>query len=277
MRGEPHPRPVDPDHAALAVACEPGVALCTIVGIDGAFSRRIGAQLAIRPDGITAGDFADNCLERQLVTDVGELTAPEVRRYGRGSEKIDFRLPCGGGLDILLDPLPDRDAVRRAMDDLHARRPTRLDLPGLPYREFLPALRLRLFGKGPEMTAVADLARMMDIEIQVLSTDTLSFGRPSALPKADPWTAILLLFHDHDWEIALIEEAMSSEAFYIGAQGSRATHDRRLADLSTRGVVVDERLGSPVGVIPSCKTPRLFALSTLTEVVAAYDRLRDDA
>jgi len=41
----------DDDRAALRAACEPGVGLCTIVGIEGSFSRRLGAQLAVGPDG----------------------------------------------------------------------------------------------------------------------------------------------------------------------------------------------------------------------------------
>lgn len=41
------------DHAALAAARETGVGLCTIVRIDGSFSRRLGAQLAVLPDGRT--------------------------------------------------------------------------------------------------------------------------------------------------------------------------------------------------------------------------------
>ncbi|MEC7819449.1 MAG: XdhC family protein [Pseudomonadota bacterium] len=86
----------DEDHLALAAACQPGVGLCTIVGIDGSFSRRLGAQLAVLPDGTTVGDLADGCLESQLASDMTQCTQPSVVRYGRGSSRIDFRLPWWG-------------------------------------------------------------------------------------------------------------------------------------------------------------------------------------
>ena len=54
------------DHAALARAAAGNAALCTIVGIDGSFSRRVGTQLAVAADGTRAGDMADKCLDAEL-------------------------------------------------------------------------------------------------------------------------------------------------------------------------------------------------------------------
>ena len=119
----------DEDHAALVAACEPGVGLCTIVGIEGSFSRRLGAQLAVLPDGTTVGSLSDGCLEAQLATDMRGQAGPRVIRYGSGSAMVDFRLPCGGGLDILLDPAPDRFACREIVRMLDSRRPAILPLP----------------------------------------------------------------------------------------------------------------------------------------------------
>src|SRR6185369_8791945 len=57
----------DEDQAALRLAAQvPDTALCTIVGIDGSYSRRRGAQLAVAPDGRMAGSLADGCLEKEL-------------------------------------------------------------------------------------------------------------------------------------------------------------------------------------------------------------------
>ena len=108
------------DRAALRAACEDGVGLCTIVGIDGSFSRRLGAQLAVHPGGAITGSLADGCLETQLASEVAMAIGPVVRRFGAGSELIDFRLPCGSGLDVLIDPAPDRAACRAAVERLTA-------------------------------------------------------------------------------------------------------------------------------------------------------------
>ena len=81
----------DEDHLALAAACAAGVGLCTIVGIEGAFSRRLGAQLAVLPSGETVGSLSDGCLERQLASDLASCEKPQVVRYGKGSGKIDVK------------------------------------------------------------------------------------------------------------------------------------------------------------------------------------------
>jgi len=270
---------LDEDHAALAAACEPGVALCTIVGIEGSFSRRIGAQLAVLPDGDVVGDLADGCLESQLAADARDCNGPVVRRYGRGSDLIDFRLPCGGGLDILLDPAPDRSACREALAHLQARRPAELKLPEnakMRHRQYIPALRLRAYGEGPELSALARLAGAAGLAIETINKRELTLGQAPGFAPADRWTAEILLFHDHEWEGALIEEALAGEAFYIGAQGGENARNQRTMALLARGVREEDiaRLRSPIGLRPACRTPQALALSTLAEVVGLYDRLR---
>lgn len=269
----------DEDHLALAAACHPGVGLCTIVGIEGSFSRQLGAQLAVLPDGSLVGDLADGCLESQLATDIAQCTSRRVSRYGRGSSRIDFRLPCGGGLDILLDPEPDRRACRSALEALEARRPARLPLGAgnnLPVRTYLPSLKLVLLGEGPEIDAVASLCSTMKIGVDVFSKDKLSLGQAARNLRYDPWTACLLLFHDHEWEFALLEQALASKAFYIGAQGGEKARSDRTFELAARGVPEEQvaRLTSPIGLMPACKTPRTLALSALSEIVGRYEQLR---
>ena len=136
------------DRSALRAACEPGVGLCTIVGIEGSFSRRLGAQLAVHPDGTITGSLADGCLEKQLASEVAAASGPVVKRFGAGSELIDFRLPCGSGLDVLIDPEPDRAACRAAIAKLDAREEASLALPcsQLPERRYIPALRPKVLG-----------------------------------------------------------------------------------------------------------------------------------
>ena len=272
----------DEDHRALAAACQPDVGLCTIVGIDGSFSRRLGAQLAVLPDGSVVGDLADTCLERQLVSDLSEIGEPAVVRYGAGSSKIDFRLPCGGGLDILLDPAPDRKACRDTLDQLERREPASLMLPAnamMTRRAFIPGLKLRVFGEGAELAAIRDLADALGLASDAVAKDALSLGRGSGLAPADRWTAVLLLFHDHEWELALLEEAVESPAFYIGAQGGHTAREARADALAAKGVPEQgiARIRSPVGTLPDCRTAPTLALSALSEIVGEYERLRPDA
>ena len=269
----------DEDHAALYAACEPGTALCTIVGIEGSFSRRVGAQLAIRADGSTVGSLSDGCLEAQLATDVSALHSPEVVRYGRGSPKIDFRLPCGGGLDILLDPAPDRNAIRAAVDALEQRDPASLVLPApspLARRTYIPRMQLNVLGEGPELAAVTGLCAAMGVRCRPFSRADLVIDQAARGLTGDRWTAGLLLFHDHEWEAALLEQALASQMFYIGAQGGENARVERAMALAARGVSEEDRarIRSPIGLIPGCKNPTALALSALAEIVGEYEQLR---
>ena len=272
----------DEDHEALAAACEPGAGLCTIVGIEGSFSRRLGAQLAVMADGSTVGSLSDGCLEAQLASDLLDCAEPRVIRYGAGSGRIDFRLPCGGGLDILLDPFPDRAACRMALNRLAKRTPADLTLPcvsRLAIRRYLPSLRLAVFGEGPELAYVEELAATLRLDVTTYDKTHLSLGKPAPNCLLDRWTAALLLFHDHEWETALLEQVLASDVFFVGAQGGERAREARSLSLTGRGVPEEQiaRIRSPVGLIPSCKTPAAMALSALAEVVAQYERLRTGA
>lgn len=281
------------DRAALRAACEPGTGLCTIVGIEGSFSRRIGAQLAVHADGAIAGSLADGCLERQLASEVraAQATGPVIKRFGSGSELIDFRLPCGSGLDVLIDPAPDRATCRNAVAQLDRREAAQLVLPTeapglLTVRNYIPALRLQLFGEGPELEALTALARAAGFAVEVFGKDGpngsqggLSLGRAPAGLSADPWTAVVLLFHDHEWEQAILRWALETPAFHIGAQGGAEARQARLEMLAAQGVdhAAMQRIKSPIGLIPKSREPLTLAVSVLAQLVGEYEALHPHA
>lgn len=266
------------DQAALRAASKPGVGLCTIVNIEGSFSRRLGAQLAVHPDGSVTGSLADGCLERQLAADIADGQGRRVMRYGAGSPLIDFRLPCGGGLDILIDPEPDHAACAIAADQLDARKAVSLPLPGqdlLRERRFIPALRLILFGEGPELSAMAHLGEQAGMVVECHSREdgSLSLGQRPEHIAADPWSAIVLLFHDHEWEASILDWALRSNAFFIGAQGGAPARAERAARLSAMGYAEQQiaRIASPIGTISHSREPMALALSVLAGISGEYE------
>jgi xanthine dehydrogenase accessory factor len=281
---EPLPPPAD--HAALYSAAQGDAALCTIVGIDGSFSRRVGTQLAVSADG-RVGDMADKCLDDELAAQARAAMregGPRVLRYGQGSPFVDFRLPCGAGLDIWIDPRPDRAALNQCVAELEARQQAMLPIriPGedssglLEVRHYIPRLRLVLLGEGAECSALVRLAREQGVEVEWRRAgEGLVMGQPPEDLKVDPWTAVLLLFHDHEWEHALLEWALATPAFHIGAQGGAPAREQRIARLIAAGRTDAElaRVRSPVGLIPQARDPQVLALSVLAEVVGAYEAL----
>jgi xanthine dehydrogenase accessory factor len=94
--------------------------------------------------------------------------------------------------------------------------------------------------------------------------------------KVDRWTAIIMLFHDHEWEGVLLEWALSTQAFYIGAQGGEKPRKQRIDWLKSRNVADDmiQRIISPMGLILRARDARTLALSALADVVDHYERLR---
>lgn len=267
------------DLSALRLLANGDGALCTIVGIEGSYSRAIGSHLAIAWDGRMAGSLADGCLEAELATHASERRgkAAQTVRFGRGSPVLDFRLPCGSGIDVHIDPAPDRERIAHILSELGARRTATLDIGELmlPY---MPPLRIVAMGLGPEVAAVERLAAAMDIACEThRPADAhhrgLILGKTPSGVAADPWTAILLLFHDHEWERALLEWAIATPAFHIGAIGGWRTRERRLAYLAARGLPPSQtdRIRAPVGLIPSTRDPATLALSILAQVVGEYN------
>ena len=84
-----------------------------------------------------------------------------------------------------------------------------------------------------------------------------------------------MLFHDHEWERAILRWAIASDAFYVGAQGGERARALRVETLLGDGLSPDlvARVRSPIGLIPRARDPGVLALSVIAEVVAEYEKL----
>ena len=294
----------DPIDAVLAA--DNDAVLAIIAGVEGPSYRPVGATMAVLGPHDRVGTLSSGCVESDIALHaVAARDAGETRliRYGRGSPFVDIQLPCGGGLDILLVPCPDRTVLGQLASRRAAREPCGLDInvetgalaladPGTTgvkddtlHVRFDPAIRFLVFGKGPEASTFAGLVQSAGYPNTLLSPDheTLAHGAAEGcetrhlvsqvFPEdiaADHRTAIVLFFHDHDWEPPILEGALRTPAFYIGAQGSQRARDARLLMLEGMGVSVEDRvrLHGPVGLIPSARDAGTLAVSVLAEVLA---------
>ncbi|WP_168183980.1 XdhC family protein [Pseudoruegeria sp. SK021] len=283
----------------------PGV-LAVIVGVEGPSYRPVGAMMAVFPNGDRSGTLSSGCIEADIALHAArclEEGTPMQIRYGRGSVYRDISLPCGGGLDILLLPNPDRAILSKLSAAQAARHvaslridpktgglslcedgPTGWDEHGFRL-QFCPELRFLIFGKGPESNSFASLVHVSGFPALLLSPDTETLAHGAQADCAtrhlvqavfpgdlavDPWTAIVLFFHDHEWEPPILTAALSSPAFYIGAQGSQRARDARNLMLQAEGATPAEltRLRGPIGLVPSARDARTLAVSVLAEVLA---------
>jgi len=268
----------------LGAAAGIGGVLVTLVGIEGTASRAIGTQMAVLANGRHVGSFSGGCIETAIVAEALEvLEAGQSRtvRYGIGSPYIDVRLPCGGGIDLLFTPRPDRTDVAAALALLDRRKPASLQL-GDHCQHYAPCLRLIALGHGEDLLALVRLARVYGLDVTGYAPvdegaaieGVLPLENRTALPPiaGDAWTAIVFAFHDHDWEEFLLPQALALPAFYHGAVGSRRTHRGRIEALRAAGVpaVQIDALRGSIGLIPATRHPATLALSILAELVQDY-------
>jgi xanthine dehydrogenase accessory factor len=110
--------------------------------------------------------------------------------------------------------------------------------------------------------AMADL----NVPIQFLTTPSQPWEMP-----IDKWTATVLLFHEHEWEGAILARAAAADGFYVGALGSVRTHNLRRERLAGMGVSAEaiERIRGPIGLIDRAREPGILALSVLAEIATA--------
>lgn len=288
-------------------------ALVTLVDLSGSASRARGAHMAVSDSGASVGSFSGGCVEAAVVAEAQRIIASgaaECVRFGAGSRYKDIKLPCGGSIDLMFAPDPSLDVVREALCILDARQQLRLligddgvlsiqrSMIAAKVGEFIavhePDLKLVLIGHGAEPAALARQARAFGASVKILTPNEdsvaalnaegfeavhLNSAARNAHLEADPYTAIVFLFHDHDWETALLEQALEQDAFFIGAMGSRRTHAKRCAALAERGVsAVDiDRIVGPIGLIEAARDPEMLAISTLAQIAGRYHALYRDS
>jgi xanthine dehydrogenase accessory factor len=150
---------------------------------------------------------------------------------------------------------------------------------------FGPRWRLLLIGAGQLSQAVAHMAKLLDFEVLVcdpreeyaatlgLEGVTRVMGMPDDVVlelKPDAHTAVVALTHDSKLDDMALMEALNSDAFYVGALGSRrnqATRKQRLMEHFDMSAEALERLHGPVGLNIGAKTPAEIAVSIIAQIV----------
>lgn len=289
------------------------VVLVTAIRVEGPSSRDPGTHMAVAEDGSAAGSFSGGCIEPAIVAEALEAMREGTPRqvvYGAGSPYIDIRLPCGGAIELQFTPLSDSTLAREVVSRLEARRPVAIGfgngasgpqitegngMVGVSANsdgitvEHVPPLRLAILGSGEVVERLAMLARAASLVTVVAmprnslpvrpggdGADIYRLEQPTnPLTFAiDRWTAAAVLFHEHDWEPPLLAQLLATPAFFVGAMGSRQTHQTRLAQLAEAGVAQADaaRIVSPIGLIPAMRDPETLAVSVLAQVVGVYSR-----
>ncbi|MFE0728189.1 XdhC family protein [Streptomyces antibioticus] len=246
-------RAVDPARDAVlgevadAVAAHEPVIVATVT--DGPAPR--GATLAVRPDR-TVGTLGTAGLDAAVTADARgglALGATGLRHYGpRGQRRED-------SVTVFL-------------------------------HSFAPPPRMLVFGAIDYAAAVAGIGAFLGYRVTVCDARPV-FATPRRFPDGvevvvdwphrylrgtdtDARTVICVLTHDPKFDVPLLEEALRRPAAYIGAMGSRRTHEDRHRRLTEAGLTTSElsRLRSPIGLDLGARTPEEVAVSVAAEIIA---------
>jgi xanthine dehydrogenase accessory factor len=240
---------------------------------------------------------------------VQNIAGPPRRvRYGiTADEAHRFGLPCGGTLELLLEFNPDAhqlEALVAALEKGQLMKRTTLlttgavtleacDSPSLLaiddlrlVNTFGPQYRMLLIGAGQLTEYLATMAIFNGFSVTVCDPRdeyrsawsvpgvTLINDWPDDLVKAfrpDQRTCVLALTHDPKLDDLALLEALQTDAFYIGAIGSRRNNEQRRSRLIEHFEQTEDslsRLRGPIGIYIGSKTPAEIAVSVMAEVLA---------
>ena len=288
------------------------VVMGTVVRTWGSAPRPPGSLMVIREDGQVAGSVSGGCIEDDLIGRVarGELALrkPETTTYGETAEEARrFGLPCGGTVQLVLEPLSPASQLRELLTAIegHQRVQRRLDMAtgvaGLSPTDagdrvqfdgqtlntvHGPRLRLLIIGGGQLSRYLASMAVMLDYQVTVcepreeyhegwerLEGVTLSTTMPDDLVLAmrlDEHSAVVAVTHDPKLDDLALMEALRTPAFYVGALGSLQNNAKRRQRLLEFDVSEAEaaKLHGPVGLNLGALTPPEIAMSIVAEMTA---------
>lgn len=233
---------------------------------------------------------------------------PKRMRYGiTADEAHRFGLPCGGTLELLLEFNPDArlltDLIERLERGDLVKRVTDMDT-GLVTLEptetadslrvsdsklintFGPSYRMLLIGAGQLGEYIATMAIFNGFTVTVCDPreeyasgwTTTGVHRLTEWPddavklfKPDRRTCVLALTHDPKLDDLALLEALETEAFYVGAIGSRSNNAARRKRMIEHFGQTEEslaRLRGPIGIYIGSKTPAEISVSVMAEVLA---------
>lgn len=290
------------------------VALVTVARTWGSSPRPPGAWLALRDDGLVQGSVSGGCIEDDLIARMrdGRIAAagpqPFVLTYGVSKEEATrFGLPCGGTLELVVEPAPDvarldAFAARIGAGELMLRSveigsgevaytagrrgDTTQWRDGRLLTVHGPQWRLLIIGAGQISYYLAQMAQPLGYRVIVCDPrseyssqwqmpDTeLRTDMPDDAVLAlelDPNSAVVALTHDPKLDDMALLEALKSPAFYVGALGSKANNDKRRTRLQQYFDISAEeaaRLHGPVGLPIGSRTPPEIAVAILAEMTA---------
>lgn len=289
--------------------------LVSIASTWGSSPRPAGSLLVWCKEDGAVGSLSGGCVEDALLDKFRDgafaPTRIHLETYGISAEEASrLRLPCGGSMTLILEPMPATDEYRahaatmtKALQQrqgfvritpapgsatpavIQPSKPLTCQLQQHHFRNYLgPRYRLLLVGANQVADYLAQFARTLDFDVLVCDPRPGAFdhwphdfartltGMPDDIVRDlanDALSAIITLSHDPRVDDMALMEALTTDAFYVGAMGSMRTTEKRLQRLQQLDLTAAQlaRLHAPVGLAIGSKTPAEIALSIAADLV----------
>jgi xanthine dehydrogenase accessory factor len=268
--------------------------------------RPAGAAMAVGPDGVVAGSVSGGCVEAavyDLCLAAVQTGVFRTASFGVADElAMETGLTCGGTVELVIGRV-DRSTFPELPDLVRAvesGEPVGLviadgyaltnEIDDRAAVVFLPPPRMIVFGATDHAAAVARMGAFLGYRVTVCDARSV-FATARRFPGADEvvvdWphrylaaearagrvdgrTVLCVLTHDPKFDVPVLGLALRLDVGYVGAMGSRRTHDDRLVRLREAGLTEPElaRLSSPIGLDLGARSPEETAVSIAAEIVA---------
>lgn len=290
------------------------VELITVARTFGSSPRPPGSLAAVRGDGHLVGSVSGGCIEKQLAIRIDESQRSKSFAHEISDDEArKFGLPCGGRIELVFEALSDSSELREILHGIDDRkrlsRTLTLATGDCVVEEvdrnveflyddkkirkiFGPNWRMLLIGGGQLSRFVAQFARALDYEVVVCEPRAEFAGAWSVndclltdqLPEdaviqyaTDHHSMVLALTHDPNLDDSALIEALPSNAFYVGALGSKANNERRKKRLIDIGLEPDDvaRLHGPVGLDIGSRSAAEIGIAIVAEIIQlrnAYEK-----
>jgi len=285
------------------------MALATVIATWGSAPRPRGSHMLVHEDGRFEGSVSGGCVEGEVLHAAAATIADgQMRRleFGVADDSAwAVGLPCGGNIELLVQPLDARgfapdlfDRIAEARDQGHRIALTTDLATGMTWtgddpgeghfvNHYAPPRRLLIVGAVQIAQSLAAIARAMDVA-PILIDPRGRFLTKERFPGAeldDRWpdeaiaarrpdaaTAVVTLSHDPKIDDPALIAALRSSAFYVAALGSRRSHAKRLERLAEAGVsdADQARIDAPAGLPIGAQGPAEIALSIAAGMIQAF-------
>jgi xanthine dehydrogenase accessory factor len=290
--------------------------LVTVTRTWGSSPRPVGSIMALAQGGAVVGSVSGGCIEDDMIAQYAQdipSGPPQQVKYGVSADEAHrFGLPCGGTLELLLEFDPDATLLdnlvhslergelqersvslqdgRVQLRSVQAPQPLRLTDKQL-FNTFGPEYRMLIIGAGQLSEYLATMALFCGFAVTVcdpreeysgawgVAGVTLTREMPDDVVQSfrpDARSCVVALTHDPKLDDLALLEALQSEAFYVGAIGSRrnnrARHARMIEHFGHTEASL-AKLRGPIGIYIGSKMPSEIAVSVMAEILAVKNRV----